>query len=131
MSSEGRVGGGERLTSAKDENRPSYVTGPQAQSLRTISIASSVRAARSARGTPIAVDSGSASMPSPKAGSSLPSERASTVASSLASSTGFRAGATRTLVPSSSRVVRAATAASVTSGAGPRSVAESDSQIES
>ena len=54
MSSAGRVGGGERLTSAKDENRPSYVTGPPAQSRRTISIASSVRAARSARGTPIA-----------------------------------------------------------------------------
>ena len=59
------------------------------------------------------------------------SESASIVASSLARMTAFRAGATRTLVPSLSFVVRAAAAASATSGAGPRIVAASESQIES
>ena len=56
---------------------------------------------------------------------------ASTVASSLASSTGFRAGATITPVPSLSRSVRAATAARATSGATSPRVAVSLSHSES
>ena len=131
MSNAGRVGCGESLMSAKDVKRPSNATGSPGQSSRTISIASSVRAARSPRGTPITPASGSLSMPRPNAGSSLPSDRASTVASSLANRTGFRAGATRTLVPSFRCCVRAAAAERATSGAGPPDVAESESQIES
>lgn len=54
-----------------------------------------------------------------------------TVASSLASSTGLRAGATSTPVPSLMRSVRAATAARAGSGAGSPRVAVSLSQSES
>jgi hypothetical protein len=116
---------------SKDVKRPSNATGSPGQSSRTISIVSSVRAARSPRGTPITPASGSLSMPRPNAGSSLPPDSASTVASSLASRTGFRAGATRTLVPSFRCCVRAAIADRAMSGAGPPRVAESESQIES
>jgi len=70
-------------------------------------------------------------MPSPPAGSSRPPESTSTVAISRASRTGLRGGSTSTPVPSFSRVVRAATAASVGSGAPPASDAESLSQSES
>ena len=70
-------------------------------------------------------------MPSPPAGSSRPPEITSTVASSRASSTGLRGGSTSTPMPSFSRSVRAATAASIGSGAAPGSAAVSASQSES
>ncbi len=70
-------------------------------------------------------------MPRPPAGNSRPPESKSTVASSRASITGLRGGSTSTLVPSFSRSVRAAIAASVGSGDNPPSPAESDTHSES
>ena len=91
------------------------VTGSWVQTARIIAIPSSIRRPRSWNGTPSAANSPS-SQPTPAPRISRPSEKFCSVASSLASGSGWRSGNTSTEVPSRMRLVTAATQVSVSTG---------------
>ena len=103
------------VTSSNCQNRPSNETfSPVSRSL-TASSTSSVRRPRSFMEIPIAVNSGSF-QPGPTPKMNRPSDMWSRVASSLASSTGWRSGTTRMWVPSGIVSVAPATQLSTISG---------------
>ena len=101
------AGRGSEWQAANEEYRPSKVAGPPAHRARSTSMASSVRSARSSKGTPMASNS-SRSQPIPTPRSNRPPERRSRVATSLARTTGLRWGRIRIPVASRSVVVAAA-----------------------
>ncbi len=104
----GCTGCGRSTQSVKSLNRPWCVAASWVHSARSAVTASSVRAPRSAKGTPMASNS-SFSQPTPIPSSRRPPESWSSVAVSLASTTGLRWGRTRMPVASRMALVAAAT----------------------
>jgi hypothetical protein len=105
------------MQSRKLEKVPENDARSSLHSARNAATASSVRAARSAKGTPTASNS-SSSHPTPMPRRTRPPESASSVASSLASTTGLRWGRISTPVASLTVVVAAGRYASHTRGSG-------------
>ena len=87
---------------SNEQKRPWNVGSSEPHSSRRAATYSSVRAPRSAKGTPIASNS-SSSQPTPMPSRTLPPVSWSSVATSLASTSGLRCGRIRMPVPSSTR----------------------------
>ena len=131
----GRWGVGNRVASFRFQKRPSKVTGSPRHNRRQISIPSVMRPARCSKSASAASNSWrirSLRVPNPTPRMSRPWAIRSRVAALCASSTGLRNGASSTAVPSSTRRVRAATAASRVNGSKRgRASSESPAQTES